>query len=345
MSRISRDGSGISVVVALYNGRDYIHDALRTVVDQTVLPGEVIIVDDGSTDGSDEVVQGIETPFPVKIVRQANTGQSAARNVGVGLANGEYIAFIDQDDQWRKDHLDALLRAISKNPDIAWAYTDFDEMDTQGRTVTHGFILESGLSHPKRSLAACLAGDLMVIPSASLLRKAALDQVGGFDERLSGYEDDDLFIRIFRAGWKHAFVPKALTRFRVHGSSSSSGWKFLDSRMIYLEKLIETVSDDDRLNRYWVRDLVLPRFFLATLDDYSRALSRSNWEQASQAAAAAHYLASMMPPRLRRRIEVRLMSRPRLCRRALQGLDLMPARAQRLVNPTLRIRKLSRYAD
>ena len=200
MSGISRDGSGISVVVALYNGRDYIQDALRTVIDQTVLPAELIIVDDGSTDGSGDLVEGIEVPFPMKVVRQANTGQSAARNVGVGLATGEFIAFIDQDDQWRKGHLDGLLKAISKSPDIAWAYTDFDEMDTQGRTVTHGFIRESELSHPKRSLAACLAGDLMVIPSASLLRKAALDQVGGFDDRLSGYEDDDLFIRIFRAG-------------------------------------------------------------------------------------------------------------------------------------------------
>jgi glycosyltransferase involved in cell wall biosynthesis len=345
MVRANRDGSGISVVLALYNGRAHIEEALRTVIGQTILPGEVIVVDDGSTDGSHEVVEGIETPFSVKVVRQANMGQSAARNVGVGLANGEFIAFLDQDDQWRPGHLDALLKAITRSPDVAWAYTDFDEMDTEGKIVTHCFIQESGLVQPKRSLTSCLSGDLMVIPSASLLRKTALDQVGGFDERLSGYEDDDLFIRIFRAGWKHVFVAKALTRFRVHGASSSSGWKFLDSRIIYLEKLVETISDDDRLNRYWVRDLVLPRFFVATLDDYSRALSCCNWEQAAQASAAAERLAGMMQPRFRRQIEVRLMGRPRLCRRALQVLDVMPSSAQRLVNPTLRLRKHSRYAD
>ena len=346
MRPIPRDGSSVSVVMPLYNGGAYVEEALRSIVDQSVPPGEVIVVDDGSTDGSDEVVERFIAPFPIKVIHQANLGQSAARNGGVGLATGEFIAFIDQDDGWRRNHLEALLRAISKSPDIGWAYTDFDEIDTQGRTVTHSFMLEQGVVHPKRSLAACLSGDLMVIPSASLLRKAALVQVGGFDEELAGYEDDELFVRIFRADWKHTFVAKPLTRFRVHndGSSSSSSWRFLESRMTYLDKLIESVTDDDRLNRYWVRDLVLPRFFVTTVDDYSRALSRSDWEQAAQAAAVATRLASLMPPRFQRRIEVRLMSDPKLCRRALQVLNVLPAGAQRRVHPALRLRSASRYA-
>lgn len=344
---MTSDGSSISVVMPLYNGRSYVGEALQSVLDQSVLPGEVIVVDDGSTDASHEVIDSIESPIPVKIIRQSNRGQAAARNVGVSVANGEFVAFIDQDDGWRRGHLEALLRAISKDPDIAWAYSDFDEIDTQGRTVTHSFIREQGLVHPKRTLAACLAADLMVIPSASMLRKEALVGVGGFYEELSGYEDDELFVRIFRAGWNHVFVDKPLTRFRVHGSdsSSSSSWRFLDSRMTYLDRLIESVIDDDRLNRYWVRDLVLPRFFVTTVDDYSRALSRMEWEQAERAAEAAKRMASMMPPRLRRRIEMRVMSNPKACRRALLVLNRMPARVQRLVNPTLRIRPTSRYAN
>ena len=74
---------------------------------------------------------------------------------------------------------------------------------------------------------------------------------------------------------KHVFVPKPLTRFRIHanGTNSSSSFRFLDSRMTFLDKLIGSVEDDDRMNRYWVRDLVLPRFFLTTVDDYARAES------------------------------------------------------------------------
>ncbi len=344
---ISDDELTVSVVIPLYNGHAFIEQALRSVVEQTVQPQEVIVVDDGSTDGSAELVESFDAPIPIKVVYQANRGQSAARNAGVELAIGDLIAFLDHDDEWRRNHLEVLIRAISKKPEIGWAYNDFDEMDSEGRTVTHSFIREFHLVHPKTSLAACLAGDLMVLPSASLFRKTAFVDVGGFDERLSGYEDDDLFVRMFLADWKHVFVPKPLTRFRIHakGTNSSSSLRFLDSRMIFLDNLIRSVEDDDRMNRYWVRDLVLPRFFLTTVDDYARALSRCRWAEAAQAAATAERLAAMMQPRLRRRIEIALMNRPKLCRRALQGLDRMPRRLQRFVNPALRLRIPTRYSS
>ena len=88
---------------------------------------------------------------------------------------------------------------------------------------------------------------------------------------------------MFRAGWRHAFVRKSLTRFRVHGdgpaSSASCTQRFLESRMTYLDRLIDNLVDDDRLNRYWIRDLVLPRFLSTTVNDYSWALSRSDWSR------------------------------------------------------------------
>jgi glycosyltransferase involved in cell wall biosynthesis len=339
------DGTSVSVVMPLHNGRTYVGQSLRSVLDQSVQPQEIIVVDDGSIDGTADVVESFASPAPIKVVRQPSRGQSAARNVGVELASGELIAFLDQDDEWRREHLESLIKAISEKPEVGWAYTDFDEMDAEGRTVTHSFMHEHHLVHPKTSLAACIGGDLMVLPSASMLRRAALLEVGGFDECLSGYEDDDLFVRMFRADWRHVFVPEPLTRFRIsaNGGSSSTTLRFLESRMTYLEKLIASVADDDRLNRYWVRDLVLPRFFVTTVDDYARELSRSRWVEAARAAEVSAQLAAMMQPRLRRRIEVAMMARPRLCRPALQALDRMPRRLQRLVNPALRLRVPSRY--
>ncbi len=337
-------GLQISVVMPLYNGLAYVEEALRSVMDQTLLPREVIVVDDGSSDGSDEFVERLESPVPIKVVHQPNRGQSAARNAGVELAGGELIAFLDQDDAWRPEHLEVLRRAISRKQGVGWAYHDFDEMDSAGGIVTRSFIHEHHLVHPKTSLGSCLLGDLMVLPSASMLRKDAFVEVGGFDERLAGYEDDDLFVRMFRADWKHTFVPKALTRFRIHTSgSSSTTLRFLESRLLYIDTLIDTIPDSDRLNRYWVRDLVLPRFFVTTLDDYAREVSRSNWDEAASAAAAAEHIAKLMEPRVRRQLEVSLMQRPVLCRRALQMLDRMPHRVQRQVNPVLRLRPQVRY--
>ena len=166
-------GQSVSVVVPLYNGRAYVRGALDSVIRQSMPPREVIVVDDGSSDGSAEVVAGIEAPFPIEVVRQANAGQSAARNAGVRRARGEFIAFLDQDDEWRSGHLEALVKAISKRADVGWAYSDFDELDARGRTVTHSFIREHGLVHPKRTLAECVAADVMALPSASLLRRSA----------------------------------------------------------------------------------------------------------------------------------------------------------------------------
>ncbi|MBJ7609563.1 MAG: glycosyltransferase family 2 protein [Candidatus Dormibacteraeota bacterium] len=337
------DCGAITVVVALYNGRSYVRRALETVAEQTVAPAEVIVVDDGSTDGSAQVVDSTDTPFPMRVIRQDNRGQSAARNVGIGAATTDLIAFLDQDDEWRPRHLELLCRAIGKRQDIGWAYSDFDEMDSLGSTVTHRFINEHGLVHPKRTLAACLRSDVMAIPSASLMRKAALLDVGGFDEALSGYEDDDLFVRMFRADWRHIFVPKSLTRFRVHGHasettpSSSMDRRFLESRMRYLEKLTDTVGDDYRLNRFWVRDLVLPRFFVTTVDDYSKALTRADWAHARRSAEATRQIAAMLPPRLKRRVGVGLLRYPRLCRRLLRMMRVLPPPLRRLIAPSLRV--------
>ena len=88
---------------------------------------------------------------------------------------------------------------------MGWAYCDFDEMDFNGNLVTRAFLCVHKVLNPKRTIYECVASDLMVLPSASVLRRAAFEQVGGFDEALSGYEDDDLFVRFIRLGWEHVF--------------------------------------------------------------------------------------------------------------------------------------------
>lgn len=340
---MNRELPSISAIVPLYNGRPFVTAAIRSIVNQTVPPLELIVIDDGSTDGSDEDIAVIDAPFPVKVIRQENRGQSAARNEGVRNASGEFIAFLDQDDEWRAAHLEVLGRHITRSPDIGWAYGDFDEVDALGRTVTRGFINQSGAAHPKHTLAHCLSGDLMILPSASLMRTEAYAQLDGFDERLCGYEDDDLFLRMFRADWAHAYVPKSITRFRVHAISASAGRRFLRSRMIYLDKLLTSIADDERLNRHWVRDLVVPRFFQTTVEDYVRAIADRDWEYAVEASRAADRLAAMLAPSWRRRAELKLLAKPQLCRRALRALDFVPPSVRLPINPALRLQRRSRY--
>ncbi len=314
----------VSVVLPVYNGARHLAAALASVGRQSVPPAELVAIDDGSTDDSAAIVAGFAASFPVRLFHQANAGQSAARNRGVREAAGELIAFLDQDDAWDEEHLALLAPRLAADPRLGWVYSDFDEMDDAGRVVTRGFLAHHDVRHPKRSVEDCVSHDLMVIPSASLLRRAALTAVGGFDESLSGYEDDDLFVRLFLAGWRHAYVEEPTVRFRVHDRSSSTSQRFLDSRLRYAAKLAAALPDDPRMRRYYVRDAIAPRFFETCLDDYVRACSARDWEAAARVRPALARFAAARRRSWRLRWKMLGARSPRVFRLLMRLNDALP---------------------
>ena len=312
---------------------------MRSVLAQSLPPCELIVVDDGSTDGSMEVLAGLPpTSFPVRVLRQANAGQSAARNAAAREAQGEYLAFLDQDDHWHPHHLEELVAPLEGDPDVGWVYSDFDEMDLDGHLVTRGFIRAHSISHPKRTIYECVAGDLMVLPSASVLRRTAFEQAGGFDETLCGYEDDDLFVRFFRLGWEHVFVARPLLRFRIHTTGSSTSPRFMDSRKRYAAKLVSILPDDSRMLRYYVSHGIAPRFFLTSLDDYVRACSARDWEGAQLALETVNHFATLRRRSLKLSWKLFWIQRPRLFRRLVSWNDRLPPRIRFIRNPTITLR-------
>jgi glycosyltransferase involved in cell wall biosynthesis len=327
----------VSAILPVFNGRRFLAAAVRSVLAQTLPPYELIVVDDGSTDGSLEELEGLSAPFPVRVLRQANAGQSAARNAAVRMAEGELLAFLDQDDQWYPNHLEELVIPFA-DPAVGWVYSDFDEIDLNGHLVTRAFMHQAGLRHPKRTVYECVAGDLMVLPSASVLRRTAYEQASGFDESLSGYEDDDLFVRFFRLGWDHVFLERPLVRFRVHASGSSASPRFLDSRVRYAAKLVEILPDNPRMFRYYVSDGIAPRFFLTTLDDYVRACSARDWEGAQLALRTVNHFASLRRRSLRLRWKLAWIQHPRLFRFLIAFNDRLPYRTQFIRNPNVTLR-------
>ncbi|MFL6194926.1 MAG: glycosyltransferase family 2 protein [Thermoanaerobaculia bacterium] len=329
----------VSAILPVFNGRRFLAEAVRSVLAQSLPPCELIVVDDGSTDGSLEALESLPpAPFPVRVLRQANAGQSAARNAAARQAEGEFLAFLDQDDHWHPRHLEELVEPLVADPSVGWAYSDFDEMDLDGNLVTRAFIHVQGVSHPKRTIFECVAGDLMVLPSASVLRRTAFEQAGGFDETLCGYEDDDLFVRFFRLGWDHAFLDRPLVRFRIHTSGSSTSPRFMESRLRYAAKLIEILPDDSRMFRYYVSDGIAPRFFLTTLDDYVRACSARDWNGARHALRVINHFAALRRRSLRLRWKLLWIQRPRLFRLLIAFNDRLPYRIRFIRNPTVTLR-------
>ncbi len=328
----------VTVIMPLYNGQAYCEQTLRSVIDQEYPPAEIIIVDDGSTDRSVEIVSGVECDIPIKVVEQPNQGQSAARNEGASVASGELLAFIDQDDLWHPHHLRALVSPFAGRSDLGWAYSDFDEIDEQSRTVTRRFIAQHAIEHPRNTLASFIASDLMILPSATVMRAEALHAVGGFDRDLCGYEDDDLFIRMFRAGWDSEFVGASLTKFRVHQHSASASTRFLASRVTFFEKLIVDIPDDTRHNRYYIRDLLFPRLFQATLSEYRTALIVGDFELARVIGQTAARLGAHVPGGRRRALEFALLDHPELFHRLLKVQARLPRRLRPSINPALVLR-------
>ena len=265
----------ISAVIPLYNGARFIEESLDSVFAQVLPPDEVIVVDDGSTDDGAAVVERLAQTRPITLLRKPNGGQSSARNFGIAHSTGQLIALLDQDDVWYPHHLSELSKPFRRPryPELGWVYSNLDEIDEAGKMVGRNSLHRaSHVVHPKRDLVHCLMADMFILPSATVMTRAAFNAVGGFDERLIGFEDDDLFLRMFRAGYDNIYLDKALTKWRIFGGSASFSGRMAVSRMIYLRKLLADYPNDTHRGMNYTRDLIVPRFFPWLVREYTMAL-------------------------------------------------------------------------
>jgi glycosyltransferase involved in cell wall biosynthesis len=191
----------VSVIVPIYNGERHLGAALESVFAQDYHPFEVIVVDDGSEDGSAAVARS----FPaVRYLRQANQGPAAARNAGTAAARGEFIAFHDADDLMAPNKLSAQVDYLLAHPAVGCVLTRYEAF------------FEDGIDQADwlKRYPAPEAG--RVHPMSGLVRRSALAQVGGFDPAYRVAEGMDLLFRMGAAGVEVTVLPQILMRYRVH---------------------------------------------------------------------------------------------------------------------------------
>lgn len=308
----------IAAVIPLYNGGKYIREAIESVLAQTLPPTEIVVVDDGSTDDGPEIVAEMAAAHPITLLRKPNGGQASARNFGIAHTTSELIALLDQDDAWYPDHLTRLAAPFRRfaSPTIGWVYGNLDEVDEAGRMVIRLCLRLAPHPHPKRDIFACLGSDMFVLPSATLISRTAFDAVGGFDERLSGFEDDDLFLRIFRAGFDNVFIDRAVTRWRIHSHSASFTPRMAVSRMIYFRKLLAAFPDEPTRDRYYARQYLAPRFLPWIVHEYVMALRSGDTAGLAAALADLTFVRPLLRAKVRTILGVLLpvMRRPGLVR-------------------------------
>ena len=125
--------------------------------------------------------------------------------------------------------------------------------------------------HPKSSLKQLLAEDMYILPSAALISRAAFEAVGGFDPQFMGYEDDDLFVRLFQAGFSNLFLPEAVTVWNINRASTSYSFRMTRSRMRYMLKLADAFPDNEATGELYLSEYIAPRFFKRILKDARHA--------------------------------------------------------------------------
>lgn len=224
----------ISIVMPCFNGVAHLRASIGSVLEQSFADWELIVVDDGSTDGSYELLQSMADPRIVK-VRQANKGASAARNGGLALARADYVAFLDADDTWAPTFLEKLHAALLARPQAVLAYCGWQNIGLSGGRA-QPFVPPDYETPDKRE--KLFAGCRWPI-HATLTRREAVTAAGGFDTALKNAEDYAMWLRI--AGCAPIIrVADVLAFYHFHSGTQASSaharaaLDFADAQLDYL---------------------------------------------------------------------------------------------------------------
>lgn len=212
----------ISVVIPAYNAERTILETIESVQQQTFSDFEIIVINDGSTDRTVEILQNVKDQR-LKIFHYKNGGLCVARNRGLSHATGEFIAFLDADDLWTTDKLELQLAALQKHPEAGLAYSWTYYLDEQTKVTYTGVrTFFEGNVQPK-----LLVNNFIASGSNPLIRKQATDSVGGFDSACAGCADWDYWLRI-SACWTFVVVPKHQVFYRQSLGAMSSKVKAME---------------------------------------------------------------------------------------------------------------------
>lgn len=205
-----------SVIIPLYNKEREIEGTIRSVLSQTRLPDEIVVVDDGSTDRSAGIVQRIDSPL-IRLVAQPNAGECAARNRAIAEARGEYLALIDADDEWEPGFLAEIEAMIGEFPGCGLYCTGFSVVSHDGVFPARGLDRRGVVGNFFRDSAH----RYIAIPSASCIPREVIDTVGGFPEGMKMAGDLYMWIKIARR-YRVCYSPERLARYSKVASNRSA---------------------------------------------------------------------------------------------------------------------------
>jgi glycosyltransferase involved in cell wall biosynthesis len=224
----------VSVVIPTFNRKHIVGKAIESAINQTYKHIEIIVVDDGSSDGSAEFIAGYGSA--VKYIFKENGGVSSARNLGIRKSIGEFVAFLDSDDVWLPDKLEKQIHFFEKNPDFGMVLCDCYYMDSSSK-ISERSMRRNCLPRDGHILNDVFMSPSL-IPSSVLVKKAVLDDIGCFDEDMKTAEDLDLHLKI-AVNYKIGLISEPLFNYMVGHDGLSKLTITYDDHVFIVERFIQ----------------------------------------------------------------------------------------------------------
>ena len=287
------DTPKISLIIPTYNCAFYLKRCIISALDQTYDNMEIIVVDDGSTDDTKNVVRSFGDS--VHYIFQKNRGLAGARNTGIKASKGDYLAFLDADDYFDKENIKIKVSYLEEHPQTDWVFSDWDEIDEEGNFLARGSIK---WSYENKQLKTKLYEELIynrnfIAPVTTMIKKSVIEKVGYFDPQVICQEDYDLWLRLSLKYPAH-YIDKVLVHVLIRPDSLSRNfnkWAQGNARIV------------DKLNNSLPLDFPNRKMILARLNaDKYTFLGRDNARRKKYGDALICYFKSIKQLPMQKRV-------------------------------------------
>ncbi len=239
----------VSVVIPTFNCATYLPRALDSVLSQSYKDFEILVVDDGSTDGTVDQISNYTKH--IRYLYQENEGASGARNRALEVSTGEYIAYLDADDMWYPQKLERQVAYLDGHVECGLVHSEVAVIDEQDQTLHHRFNSETSRSVPQGSCLLQLLQHSHIQTLTVVERRDCFEKVGGFDKRLSVAQDYMHWILIALEGWKFGYIAEPLAKYRWRrGSLMASKRRLLEDYEQICSILLKETSLGDRYGKH-----------------------------------------------------------------------------------------------
>ena len=221
----------VSIIIPCYNAEKYIAETIQSVINQTYKNWELIVVNDGSTDNSLNIItEFAANDSRISFIDKKNTGVSDSRNKGIEKAKGDFIAFLDADDVWDFQYLEKQIENLQSNR-FTISYTACQLINHKGEKIQKHI---RGENNPQLNDFLLQNGNYNTNPSGIVYKRQCFNEVNGFDLNLSNNADQDILIQMLAKGNTIGYIDELLWNYRIHDNNMSKNIVVLEKDTLYL---------------------------------------------------------------------------------------------------------------